>query len=68
MARMPSSRNNTVAGIHLQSVNAHYKSVHGASTPRLPAIERKPYEKKVPKNTARMPGKNPGVGGKFSAP
>jgi hypothetical protein len=39
--------------------------MHTAATPRI-AVDKKPYEKKIPKNSAGMMGRNPGVGGRFN--
>lgn len=53
-----------VPKVHVQKINSSYKQVHSPSASlNLP---KPPLERKVPLNKPRMPGKNPGVGPKFS--
>lgn len=53
-----------VPKVHMAKINSAYKQVHSPATPS--ALGRRPLEQKVPLNKPRMPGKNPGVGPKFS--
>jgi hypothetical protein len=60
-------RNNPLGlpATHVARINSTFKTMHTAATPRI-AVDKKPYEKKIPKNSAGMMGRNPGVGGRFN--